>query len=67
MDGAVVEVSVTEGDRVQAGQTLAVLEAMKMEHPLKADRDGQVTDIRIATGSQVRRRQLLMHVNVPEA
>lgn len=64
MDGAVVEVSVTEGDRVQAGQTLAVLEAMKMEHPLKADRDGEITGVRVSTGDQVRTRQILMSVSV---
>ncbi|XOZ35017.1 acetyl/propionyl/methylcrotonyl-CoA carboxylase subunit alpha [Halomonadaceae bacterium KBTZ08] len=62
MDGAVVEVSVTEGDRVQAGQTLAVLEAMKMEHPLRADRDGKISGIRVSTGDQVRTRQTLMTV-----
>jgi len=62
MDGAVVEVSVTEGDRVQAGQTLAVLEAMKMEHPLRADRDGEITRVRVSTGDQVRTRQILMTV-----
>ncbi|WP_077530547.1 acetyl/propionyl/methylcrotonyl-CoA carboxylase subunit alpha [Vreelandella utahensis] len=62
MDGAVVEVSVTEGDRVQAGQTLAVLEAMKMEHPLRADRDGEITGVRVSTGDQVRTRQILMTV-----
>lgn len=62
MDGAVVEMSVTEGDRVQAGQTLAVLEAMKMEHPLRADRDGDITGVRVSTGDQVRTRQILMTV-----
>lgn len=62
MDGAVVEVSVTEGDRVQAGQTLAVLEAMKMEHPLRADRDGEISGVRVSTGDQVRTHQILMTV-----
>lgn len=67
MDGAVIEVGVAEGDAVQAGQTLAVLEAMKMEHPLKADRDGTISDIRVSAGDQVRNRQVLMTVFVAES
>lgn len=67
MDGAVIEVGVAEGDRVQAGQTLAVLEAMKMEHPLRADRDGTVSGIRVSAGDQVRNRQVLMSVSAAES
>ena len=42
MDGAIVNVLVNSGEAVQKGQTLVILEAMKMEHPLKADRDGTI-------------------------
>ena len=66
MDGAVVEISVTEGETVTRGQTLAVLEAMKMEHPLKADCDGTVSELRVEAGSQVRNRQLLMSITPSE-
>jgi len=58
---------VTEGDAVRAGQTLAVLEAMKMEHPLRADRDGTVSGIRVGAGDQVRNRQVLMSVSEAES
>ena len=67
MDGAVIEISVTEGDTVQAGQILAVLEAMKMEHPLRADRDGSVSGIRVSAGDQVRNRQVLMTVSTEDS
>jgi biotin carboxyl carrier protein len=41
------------GDAVQAGQTLLILEAMKMEHPMNATEDGVVTEVRVALGDQV--------------
>lgn len=59
MDGAIVEVLVNEGDSVEAGQTLVVLEAMKMEHPLKAGISGTVTAISCTAGQQVKSKQLL--------
>ena len=45
LPGVVVNVLVGEGDQVKAGQTLMVMEAMKMEHPIKAIFDGQVVSI----------------------
>jgi acetyl/propionyl-CoA carboxylase alpha subunit len=42
MPGLVIAVSVTEGERVKLGQTLVIVEAMKMEHTLRAPRDGVV-------------------------
>ena len=42
MDGAIIEVLVNSGDRVEQGQTLAVMEAMKMEHQLTAGISGVV-------------------------
>jgi geranyl-CoA carboxylase alpha subunit len=62
MDGAVIEVSATAGDTVTRGQTLAVLEAMKMEHALKADCDGTVDAVTVSAGDQVKRQQLLITV-----
>jgi geranyl-CoA carboxylase alpha subunit len=66
MDGSIVDVLVQEGDNVRKGQTLAILEAMKMEHPLKADRDGKVANISVKKGDQVRIRQLLVQVEPTE-
>ncbi len=64
MDGAIVEVLVTEGEKVGKGQLLLVLEAMKMEHPLKAAIDGIVRRVQVSKGDQVKSRQLLVEVAV---
>jgi len=66
MDGAIVDVLVKEGDTVEAGQTLVVLEAMKMEHPLKAGISGTVTAISCEAGQQVKSKQLLVTVEGDE-
>ncbi len=50
MQGTIVKVLVTEGDTVEAGQTLCVLEAMKMENPINADRAGVVKELRVKPG-----------------
>ena len=67
MDGAVVSVLVREGDSVTEGQTLVVLEAMKMEHPLKAGINGTVTSVQCQPGQQVKTRQLLAVVEGDDA
>ena len=43
--GLVVSIAVTEGQEVKAGETLAVIEAMKMQNVLRAERDGVVKKI----------------------
>lgn len=63
MDGSLVEVLIQPGDTVSKGQTLAVLEAMKMEHPLIADVDGLVEEVRAAPGQQVRGKQVLVTID----
>ncbi len=63
MSGRVVTVAVTEGDHVNAGQLIAVLEAMKMEHRLLAPIDGTVTQVAVAAGDQVQSRQLLLAIS----
>lgn len=67
MDGAIVALLVSEGELVKRGQTLAVLEAMKMEHPLKAGVDGRVGAIHCREGLQVKARQLLIELSEDEA
>lgn len=62
MDGAVIDVLIEPGARIQQGDTLVVLEAMKMEHPVKAGRDGIAGQLLVSKGDQVRRNQLLMEV-----
>ena len=53
MPGRVVVVRVGEGDEVEAGQELMVIEAMKMELSLKAPRDGKVAQVQAAAGDFV--------------
>ena len=63
MPGSVVSVAVGVGDRVRKGQTLVVLEAMKMEHPIGSPEDGVVTEVKVAAGEQVERGALLVVVD----
>jgi propionyl-CoA carboxylase alpha chain len=51
MPGLVVSIAVTEGQEVKAGETLAVVEAMKMQNVLRAERDGIVKKIHAAAGA----------------
>jgi 3-methylcrotonyl-CoA carboxylase alpha subunit len=53
MPGRIVSVAVAAGEAVIAGQTLVVLEAMKMEHALTAPAEGRVKEVRVAVGDQV--------------
>jgi 3-methylcrotonyl-CoA carboxylase alpha subunit len=53
MHGRVLAVDVAVGDRVAAGQRLAVIEAMKMEHTLRAPFAGTVTEVPVGAGQQV--------------
>ena len=66
MDGAIIDVLVAAGDTVHQGQTLVILEAMKMEHPVKADRDGTVAAVHTSSGDQVRLSQLLVELAATE-
>lgn len=60
MPGQVIAVEVREGDAVQAGQTLVVLEAMKMEIRVAAPEDGIVNRLLVAVGDVVERGQRLV-------
>jgi len=53
MPGLVLSIAVTEGEEVKAGETLAVIEAMKMENVLRAERDGVVKAIRVSPGDSL--------------
>ena len=60
MDGNLVTVLVETGQTITKGTPLAILEAMKMEHPVKADMDGTVVALQVTPGTQVKARQLLI-------
>jgi geranyl-CoA carboxylase alpha subunit len=62
MHGRVVRVEVTLGQTVQAGQTLLVMEAMKMEHRLLAPSAGQVKGLHAQAGEQVAARRVLAEI-----
>lgn len=66
MAGTVISVAVTAGDIVEKGQVLAVLEAMKMEHPLRAGVSGRVDVVAVAVGMQVKARQVLLEIEGDE-
>jgi biotin carboxyl carrier protein len=62
MPGQIVEVSVNAGDLVSVGARLVVLEAMKMQQPVLAEREGKVSRIAVEVGSQVAEGDLLVVV-----
>ena len=66
MDGAIIDVLAEVGDKVVKGQSLVMLEAMKMEHPLKSDVSGTVESIHVKAGDQVKVRQLLVTIKADE-
>jgi biotin carboxyl carrier protein len=53
-------VEVSEGDRVEPGATLLVLESMKMEIPVLAERGGVVTDVKVSQGDVVQEGDVLV-------
>ena len=53
MHGKLIAIFVKPGDRVEKGQRLAVVEAMKMEHALLAPADGEVAEVAAEPGAQV--------------
>ena len=53
MQGTIVKVLVKVGDRVEVGQPVCVLEAMKMENPVNAEKDGVVAEIKVKPGDTV--------------
>ena len=62
MPGKVIDVKVKKGKKVKAGDTLVILEAMKMEHSIKASEDGTVSELLISLNDQVENGALLMVV-----
>jgi len=61
--GLILEVRVKVGDNVFAGQIVAVMEAMKMENNLIAQKDGIVKDIRVQKGTEVSTGDIIMIIH----
>ncbi|MFZ5850472.1 MAG: acetyl/propionyl/methylcrotonyl-CoA carboxylase subunit alpha [Actinomycetota bacterium] len=66
MQGTIVKVAVEEGQQVEAGDLVVVLEAMKMEQPLAAHRAGTVTDLAAVVGAGVTSGQVLCRIVAAE-
>ena len=62
MPGLIVRVSVSVGDRVEAGQGLVVMEAMKMENELRATAPGTVRSVNVTPGTAVEKGTLLVEL-----
>jgi biotin carboxyl carrier protein len=61
MPGLVLNVLVAEGDEVKKGESLLVLEAMKMENMIKSPTDGVIKKVSIKQGDKVEKNTLLIH------
>jgi len=65
MQGTVLRVEVAEGDGVEAGQVLVIVEAMKMENEIRAHLPGVVQELAVTVGDAVRSGQQLLRVSEP--
>jgi len=66
MQGTLLEVLVEPGQEVAAGQTVCILEAMKMENHLTATRDGTVAEVQVKKGDVVEIGQPLVLISTDE-
>ena len=66
MPGLVVALPASEGDTVQAGQPLAIVDAMKMENVLRAERDGRIVAVRAKVGDSLAADQVIMEFAAEE-
>ena len=63
IQGTIVAIDVDVGDQVRIGQPVAVVEAMKLQHDIKADRSGVVVDVSMAVGDVVREGYPIVFIN----
>lgn len=67
MPGIIIAVPVAEGDLVQKGDQVVILESMKMENELRAPRDGLVSRVYVTAGASVEKEQSLVTISDPES
>jgi acetyl-CoA/propionyl-CoA carboxylase biotin carboxyl carrier protein len=63
MQGTIVKIVAAEGQRVAAGDTVVVLEAMKMEQPVTAHKDGTVAGLAVQVGQTVPAGELICRLD----
>ncbi len=62
LNGRVIAVNISEGSSVEQGQEIAVIEAMKMEHPIKAKSSGNIKDLNIEINQQITADQFIFEI-----
>lgn len=62
MPGKILELMISEGEEVELGDPVAILEAMKMENELKAPCSGTISSVSVTTGTNVEKNQLLLEI-----
>jgi acetyl-CoA/propionyl-CoA carboxylase biotin carboxyl carrier protein len=67
MQGTVLDVKVAEGDSVEAGQVLCIVEAMKMENEVAAHKPGVIDELVVAAGSAVTSGQAICAIRAPDS
>ena len=58
--GKVLDIKVNVGDQVKKGQTVAIIEAMKLENEIQSAFDGKVVDIKVSAGADVKNKDVLI-------
>ena len=62
LPGVILELAVKEGDQVVKGQKLAVMEAMKMENEIKAEKDGEIIAVKVSQGQSVLQDEVIIEM-----
>ncbi len=62
LPGIILELAVKEGDMVKKGQKLAIMEAMKMENEIKAEKDGEIVSVKVSQGQSVLQDEVLIEI-----
>lgn len=62
LPGIIMKINVNEGDTVKTGQTLVILEAMKMENEVRAHKDGKITEVLVKNGDSVNEGAALVKI-----
>ena len=63
MPGRIVDIKVKVGEAVTQGQELLVIEAMKMQMPVKSPQNGKVSDIKVEVGQGIKKGDVLMELD----